>query len=178
MTTGGRYGKQTKVPVSRSQAEIRYILDRYGYGTEGLLFYSEPVTGREVVGFRYNLRSVRIMIIMPEREEFRFTPKGKRRPDDMVGRAHDQAIRQRWRALVLILTAKLEAIDSGVITFEEAFLPFLVLPDNRTVGEALVPQLDDMYLTDQIPAMLMPPPHGPPSGAIALGDGSGSEDVR
>ena len=36
----------------------------------------------------------------------------------------EQACRQRWRALALVIKAKLEAIDAEISTFEEEFLPF------------------------------------------------------
>jgi hypothetical protein len=51
-------------------------------------------------------------------------------PDGKGDRA-DQARKQRWRALLLCIKAKLEAVASNIETFEEAFLAHVVMPDNR-----------------------------------------------
>ncbi len=48
----------------------------------------------------------------------------------------DQACRQRWRALALLVKAKLEAVESGIVSFEEEFLAHVVLPDGSTVYQA------------------------------------------
>lgn len=55
--------------------------------------------------------------------------------------AHEQADRQRWRALLLVIKAKLEAVESGIAIFEQEFLAFVVLADGRTVGDCVVPRL-------------------------------------
>jgi len=54
----------------------------------------------------------------------------------------EQARRQRWRALLLALKAKLECVESGIETFDEAFLAHVVCGDGgKTVGDHLLPQL-------------------------------------
>ena len=49
--------------------------------------------------------------------------------------AWEQACRQRWRALLLIIRAKLEAAEAGISTLETEFLANIVLPDGRTAGQ-------------------------------------------
>jgi hypothetical protein len=126
-----RYAAKTTVPVARSRDEIERTLTRYGasafgYGWDGT---------RTVVSFRVNDRFVRLSI-------------------DESG--SDQHQRQQWRALLLVIKAKLEAVASGITTFEEEFLAHVVLPDNRTVGEWLAPQLDQAYEDGGMPKLLMP----------------------
>ena len=60
----------------------------------------------------------------------------RRRP-----RHHDreEACRQRCRALLLIIRAKLEAVESGITTLEIEFLANILLPDGGTVGQWLSP---------------------------------------
>jgi hypothetical protein len=53
----------------------------------------------------------------------------------------EQLNRQRWRALFLVIKAKLEAVNSGISIFEEEFLANIVTQDGSTVGEHLVPRL-------------------------------------
>ena len=46
-----------------------------------------------------------------------------------------QSQRQRARALMLVIKAKLESVASGVETFEQAFLANIVLANGQTVHE-------------------------------------------
>jgi hypothetical protein len=64
------------------------------------------------------------------------------------------ARRQRWRALALAIKAKLEAVESGIATFEEEFMAYIVLPDGQTVGEFLSPQIEAAYSSGRMPPLL------------------------
>ena len=64
------------------------------------------------------------------------------------------ACRQTWRALALVVKAKLEAVDAGITVFEEEFLAHIVLPDGRTVGQFTLPQVESAYLTGKMPKLL------------------------
>jgi len=66
-----------------------------------------------------------------------------------------QACRARWRALLLCIKAKLEAIESGITEFEDEFLPYIVLPDGRTAAEWLRPQIAIAYKTNRMPTDLL-----------------------
>lgn len=76
------------------------------------------------------------------------------RADDAAHTAWEQACRSRWRALYLIVKAKLEAVEAGISTVEREFLYDIVLPDGRTAGEWIAPQIEMAYQTGQMPAML------------------------
>jgi hypothetical protein len=152
----GRYAADTTVPAERSRAEIERTLTRYGagafaYGWEG---------DRSVVGFKFNGRHIRLTLTMPERESLRRIPDKGRvmgfrdRTDTQLETAYDQACRQRWRALALVVKAKLEAIESGISTLEEEFLAWTVLPEGQTVGEWIAPQLEIAYRNGGMPEML------------------------
>ena len=41
-----------------------------------------------------------------------------------------------------------------ITTFEEEFLSYIVLPDNSTVGEYMLPQIESAYQSDEMPRML------------------------
>lgn len=55
---------------------------------------------------------------------------------------------------MLIIRAKLEAVESRITTFESEFLANLVLPEGGTVGDWLAPQIDEAYATGRMPPML------------------------
>jgi hypothetical protein len=134
-----RYANKTRVPVGQSKTEIERILQRYGatqfmYGTDG---------NQVVICFRYDGRNIKYTMEYPDAHV-----------NDMTQKQYEQAIRQMWRALVLIIKAKLEAIESGVTTFDQEFLASIMMPDGKTVGEHTLPAVDQAYLTGKMPKML------------------------
>ena len=56
--------------------------------------------------------------------------------------------------MYLIIKAKLEAVDSGISTVEREFFYDVVLPDGKTVGEWMAPQLETVYQTGNMPLIL------------------------
>ncbi|MCY4416791.1 MAG: hypothetical protein OXE87_10850 [Chloroflexi bacterium] len=144
------YAAQTKVPISRTKTDIEELLAKYGangfgYVTEG---------NRALVAFNMAGRRVQIMLAMPSIDDYARTPRSARRTAAARQSAWEQACRQRWRALLLIIRAKLEAVESGITTLESEFLANLVLPDGGTVGEWLAPQIAEAYGTGRMPPML------------------------
>lgn len=147
-----RYGADTTVSAQKSRAEIEATLRRYGatsfaYAEEG---------HRAAVMFTAHDRRVRFILSLPSlaTDEVQFTPTRLKRSPQQAQRVLEQLTRQRWRALVLAIKAKLEVVESGIETFDEAFAVHMVLPDNTTVGEWLVPQIDEAYRTREMPALL------------------------
>lgn len=154
----GTYAAGTDVSVERSRAELERTLDRYGadqfvYGREA---------GRVMIQFTMAARTVRFLVPMPDRaaKAFTVTQTGKARSPKAAGDAWEQACRQRWRALNLVIKAKLEAVDAGIGTFESEFLANVLLPNGTTVGEFMAPQVEAAYLD------------GTPPSPLALGRGS------
>ena len=151
--SNGRYAGSTDVSTDRSRTEIEKTLARYGadqfmYGWEN---------SRAMIGFRASGKMVRLTLPLPDRnsDEFLLTPSRKwRRTAAEIERAYEQAVRQRWRALALVVKAKLEAVETGITTFEAEFLSCIVLPDNSTVGDSMLPQVEQAYLTGEMPRML------------------------
>ncbi len=64
--------------------------------------------------------------------------------------------RQQWRALVLVVKAKLEAIECGFTTFEDEFLATVIMKNGQTVGEYARPQLQGLSMGDSL--RLLPAP--------------------
>ena len=55
-----------------------------------------------------------------------------------------------------MIKAKLEAVESGISVFEEEFLAHLVMPDGKTVGQSILPQVEAAYQTGKMPSLLLP----------------------
>lgn len=146
-----RYAARTTVSVERSRAEIEQTLARYGaeqfmygWGNQGAMvaFVVSVPSGQK--------RQVRFELPLPSRDEreFQYHSRGRRTPSE-AERLWEQACRSRWRALALVVKAKLEAVQSGIATFEDEFLAYIMLPDGVTVSEWLSPQLDAAYDPDR-----------------------------
>lgn len=147
-----KYAATTEVSSDRSRAEIERTLDRYG-ATKFMYGWDQD---RAIVGFQISDRQVRFVLPMPDHAdpEFTRTPTGRARAETQVREAYEQAVRQRWRALNLVIKAKLEAVDAGIVTFDAEFLAHIVLPDGRTVSEDVVPKIEQAYANHQVPELL------------------------
>jgi len=148
-----KYATNTDVSVDKSKAEIERILSRYGADE----FCYATKSGVAMVGFRMSGRRIKLVLPLPDRdsEEFTLTPSRKwARTEKQAYDAWEQACRQRWRALALVIKAKLEAVDAGISSFESEFLADTMLPDGSRVAEFIEPQLARAYATGNMPELL------------------------
>ena len=132
-----RYATETTVPIERSKAEIESMVSRYGA--------SEYVSGWKAtahwIGFRLNDLLIRFVLPIPNQGERRFTHRVVRKQtvkatEQQAERAWEQECRSRWRALSLVVRAKLEAVECGISTLEKEFMAFIVVPGtDATLGE-------------------------------------------
>jgi len=110
-----RYAAQTRVATDQSRTEIERTLSRYGATS----FAYATTQGRAIIAFEANKRHIKITVPIPPGENDK----------------EKQHARQKWRALLLVIKAKLESVESGIETLEEAFYANIVLPDGLTVYE-------------------------------------------
>lgn len=155
------YAAETGVPVYKSRAEIEAITGKYG----ATRFASMFEEGRAIIMFEAEGRRVMFELPLPDRKSFaqetqtyhrNGVPKTKvvEVPPAQQEKKWEQACRQRWRALALVIKAKLEAVDTGITTFEDEFLAHIVLPDGKTVGKWFKAQLAAAYEHKKMPPML------------------------
>ena len=105
------YAKNTSVPVERTKAEIEKLVKKYGAKGFAVGWHGD----RAQLSFIAHDRHIRFTIIVPQQA---------------------QAQRSRWRTLLLLVKAKLEAVDAKVVTFEEAFFADIIIPETgKTVWE-------------------------------------------
>jgi hypothetical protein len=163
-----RYAENTHVDAKRSRDEIERTLQRYNamgfaYGWEqrevmkpaycnrygcrqvgqeptevcyrdhafGVVKSKKVVREVAIIQFKVKNRAVKLEVPMPTQEE------------EGTATKHEKAVRQRWRALSLVLKAKLEAVESGISTFDHEFLAHMVMANGLTVGQALIPRLTE-----------------------------------
>lgn len=56
--------------------------------------------------------------------------------------------------LLLVIRAKLEAVESGISVFEDEFLANVVMPDGRTVSQHSRPMIATAYETGRVQPLL------------------------
>ncbi len=144
------YAQRTTVGQPATFNEIERTLKRYGatafmYGSTD----TEAVVMFDAKGLRLKFR-----LRFPGIESFRLTETGRERTDSVALKAQDEEVRRRWRALLLVIKAKLESVESGIETFQEAFASQIVLANGQTVGQWLVPQLAESASSGNMPPLL------------------------
>lgn len=147
------YAKDTTVSSELSRLEIERCLIRYG--ATGFAYATSQ--GKAMIAFTLHDRQVRAMLPLPDINdpEFAYTPtRRNRRSEKAQFDAWEQACRQRWRALLLVIRAKLEAVECGITTFDSEFMSDIVLPGGQTVGDWMGPQIEQAYLNGSPPKML------------------------
>lgn len=136
------YASATDVSSDRSQQEIQRTLRRYG----ATQFAMGWTNSQAMIGFVIKDREVRFLLPMPDPQDRKFThtpSKGLRRTAAQQEAEYEQAVRQRWRALNLVIKAKLEAVEAGIVDFDTEFLGQIVLPNGATVAETVIPRMQD-----------------------------------
>ncbi len=140
------YAEGTSVPVERSRAEIEKLVTRFG----ATQFGSAYRDGAAIIAFAARGRSIRFLLPLPDKNDKRFThttdqwDRTKKRSDDAARKAWEQECRRVWRALALVVKAKLEAVESEITTFDHEFLAHIVQADGTTIGDKIIPRLDTL----------------------------------
>jgi hypothetical protein len=144
------YAAQTTVSVEKSQMEVQAVLRKYGADRFGVMEDRQ----KAYLMFEFNKLMIQMTVPLPEKKEFALSESGRARKDSQIEEAYNQAIKQRWRALVLAVKAKLEAVETGISTIEKEFLSFVVMPDGKLLGDHILPQIEEVARTGKMPKML------------------------
>jgi hypothetical protein len=158
------YAEGTSVSVEKTRAEIETLLGKHGAGQRAILCDDE--LGLAQIGFGIHGRRYRLDVPMPSLESVRPTTRtgpsvGYWRLDEAgrlawARRALEQAQRERWRAVLLMLKAKLELVRIGVSTVEHEFLADMVLPDGKTMHIAVAESIQRALATGEAPMLALP----------------------
>ena len=136
-----RFAADTSVSTDKSIAEVRATVRRYGASEFA------HVEGDRYAAVTFTMRGRRILFRLdmpdPKDKVFTETPTGRwARSDKQAEAAWEQACRSRWRALALVIKAKLEAVEVGIVVFEDEFLANTVMPGTSvTVAESIRPHM-------------------------------------
>jgi hypothetical protein len=159
-----KYAAGTEVSISRSREEIEKTLQRYG--ARGFMYGSHGDVA--AVAFEMKKRRYRIELNYPPASSFARMANHQVRTPTQQKEAQDREVRRLWRALLMVIKAKLEAVQSGITTIEDEFLAHTVMSNDQTVGQWLEPQVREMYESGEMPPFL---PGVRPAGRKQLSSG-------
>lgn len=165
-----RFAANTTVPVEQSKAEIEGAVSRYG----ATAYQSGWKPGAAMIAFRIEDMDIQFQLPIPDptADEFKFrwvkvggTKRRKALTENQSAEAHRQEVRRRWRALALVVKAKLEAVETHISTIEREFMAFVVVPGtDRTLGDWLMDRVLPEIKAGHTPLALAA--HEPPTPRI------------
>jgi len=137
------FAENTSVSVERSKAELDTLLGKAGANSRGIV--SDDQQGQAIVAFALGGGKYRLSVPLPKPSDF---PKSGDAPRGWHGwaetkraqwryRQWEQASRQRWRALILVVKSKLEIVRLGLSSAQREFMADLVLSNGQTVSEMM-----------------------------------------
>ena len=146
------YAENTTVSVEKSVGEIVTLVKKAGAYRIGQVEDVDTLA----LQFFLNDRLLRFRVDMPTLEQMPSrNARGTVIPTEQRNRMAAQACRQKARALLLVIKAKLESVESKVETFDEAFLPNIVTPEGLTIAEIALPQIANGYSGGKQPALML-----------------------
>ena len=149
-----KYASQTTVSENQTISDIESILEEFGANDIAYGMTKQKAK----IAFSLEDRHIVFELAFPDKddEEFLYTPtKKQRRSEVEVEKFYRQERKRLLRALLLCIRAKLESIESGIETVEEAFLAQIAMPDGKTMGQWAAPQIEKMYEDGESPPPLM-----------------------
>lgn len=136
------FAVDTKVPVIQTQAEIEQLVE--DRGATGYMRGKDE--NRAVVCWK--MKNRQIMFELPLDQVAKVAKESQGRAEKLE--------RQLWRALLLCIKAKLTSFETGVESFEDAFLAQLVVPtaDGRAgrFGRIAAASIKEAYDKGAVPS--------------------------
>jgi hypothetical protein len=143
MKDGMRAYQHSETPVAKSQEDIRRILAKYG--ADGVQFSEDWKAMLLFVRFLYTLGKIQHSVVfrvpIPKAESV--SPGGRYRSPSARQKLQEQYERGIWRAVFWAIKSRMESVDFGIETFQEAFLSHFEVPgSDKQIGEFLIPRLE------------------------------------
>lgn len=132
------FAEGTTVAASKTRAEIEEYVRKQGASRFGFGYLED----RAGITFASNGVLVRFTVPLPKESDPRVRKRAlslSRSRIDPAGlaKAIEEEERRRWRCLLLAIKSKFTTVESGIESFEEAFLANIVTADNLTVYERI-----------------------------------------
>ena len=134
------------MPVTRSRDEIERTLKRYGCDQQ--LWMRDDTVPNMTLGFVRKGLTYKLTVPLPK-QGYKFT----------IAEADAETMR-RFRVLLIWLKATCEMVDTGLLKFEEAFMPHTLTPGGQTAGQLFGQQIAVMLESGRAPSLMLALPAG------------------
>ncbi|MDQ4504308.1 hypothetical protein [Sinomonas sp. ASV322] len=138
------YVRGASMSCSALQAEIQEMLVESG--ASGFRLASEQ--GKAAIAFSAGDRQFRLVLSQPGSADSRLEPEYDPLQPHSTGhesKTMQEAARKNWWQLAVLIRAKLDAVAKGIVTFDEEFLAYMVMPGGATVFQATGPAITTAY---------------------------------
>ena len=154
--TNKQVSARTEIDPADTRKEIKRLLTKYH--ATAFAFSHDDEFGFDALQFKLDKQTYRLTIRHPKLtdDEIALDKLGRWIPQNRRPARRDQIIRQRWRQLKFYVHAALDAKESGLLTLDEAFFAYLVIPDGRTMREWMQDSVAEIERTGAPPALPAP----------------------
>lgn len=128
------YAKKTTVKSSKSVGDIEKLLMKNK--SQRFIHDFNPTNGVVKLAFTFEDTAIRMSLKLPVT-----LPKGLN-PTKKDENLYEQSKRTAYRQLLLCIKAKIEAVNCGLETVEQAFLPYIMIGPNEVMGDRVIPQIE------------------------------------
>lgn len=156
------FAENTKVPVEKSKMELDTLLMKHGAANRGV--QTDDINGKAAIAFVLAGLKYRLEIPLPRIELLPAPgdePRGWRGWSEedraaWVRKEWEQSCRSRWRAVLLLVKAKLELVRLKVSTVEKEFFADLVVPGGQTMHAAMSESIQRALVDGTMPVLMLP----------------------
>lgn len=133
----------TATPVAKSQEDIRWILRKYG--ADGVQFSEDWTAKKIMIRFLYTVKTIQysVLFVVPIPDVDARTSNGWQRKGAQMEKLQAQAHRGIWRAVFWAIKSRMEAVEFGIETFQEAFMSHFEIPGtSQTIADVVLPRFE------------------------------------
>jgi hypothetical protein len=153
------YASGTSVSAERSRAEIETLLGKHGATQRAIAVNDDEQVAHVhflIHGYKYRLE-----IPLPKPADrpaswSYYSPDQKRQWEASTARLLSQKTKERWRAIVLVLKAKLEMVQLGLSSVEKEFMADLVMANGQTMHHEVAEALSRSLATGMALVLALP----------------------
>jgi hypothetical protein len=136
--------QQSSTPVAKSQEDIRRILSKYK--ADGVQFSEDWTKMILMIRFLYTIGKVQYSVLFKvpiPKAETKTPGRSQQRSPSQLQKIQEQYERGIWRAVFWAIKSRLESVEFGIETFQEAFLSHFEIPgSDKQIGDILIPRLE------------------------------------
>lgn len=152
-----QFAKDTKVPVDKTEAEIKKLLNQYG--AAGIAIGN--LGDRQQIAFLLDDIQIRYAFDLPREEDFAKNSIGQRRGAAERKAVYEQSHRTIWRMMLHRIKDRLMVAFSPFSCVYDEFFFEIVLADGTTMGERYSEteyrkMRDNKQLPPMLPGLVLP----------------------